>query len=67
MSAFVCNSCKKVVRDLLDRFEERIEYRRVSDHGRHAVLLKRHLCRECVTAEVDAARPPSPYTQSSLM
>lgn len=67
MSAFVCAACKTVVRDLYDRFEERIEYRRVSDQGRHAVLLKRHLCRTCVQAELDLARPPSGFTQDALM
>ena len=67
MATFVCAACKTVVRNLYDRFEERIEYRRVSDQGRHAVLLKRHLCRDCVSAEVDAARPPSSFTQTSLI
>lgn len=67
MSAFVCEACKTVVRDIYDRFEERVEYRRVRDQGRHAVLLKRHLCRACVQVEIDLARPPSPYTQDALM
>lgn len=67
MSAFVCASCKEVIRNLYDRFEERIEYRRVSDQGRHAVLLKRHLCRTCVDAEIAIARPPSGFTQDSLI
>lgn len=66
MSAFVCAGCRTVVRDLYDRFEERIEYRRVHDQGRHAVILKRHLCRACVTKEIEAERPSPSWEQPTL-
>lgn len=67
MSTFICAACKTVVRNPYDRMEERVEYRRVHDHGRHAVILKRHLCRECADAEVAVVRPPSGFTQDSLI
>lgn len=67
MSTFVCARCKEVIRNLYDRFEERTEYRRVSDQGRYAVLLKRHLCRTCVDAEIAIVRPPSGYSQDALL
>jgi DNA-directed RNA polymerase subunit N (RpoN/RPB10) len=67
MAAFVCASCLKVVRSLYDRFEERTEYRRVSDHGRHKVILNRHLCRKCVDTIVEELRPSGPsFTQGTL-
>jgi hypothetical protein len=39
-----------------DAFERRIEFRRMSDRGREAVVLDRLVCRSCMRAEVQERR-----------
>lgn len=57
MSAFVCARCKQPVRNPLDRFQRRIEFRGVRTKSRYRVLRDVDLCRRCVDAEVEEARP----------
>lgn len=67
MSPFVCHKCRQIVPSIYDQFERRIEFRRLSDQGRHRVLLTGRLCRDCVDAEVDGHRPPPDFEQQSLI
>jgi hypothetical protein len=39
-----------------DAFERRIEFRRMTDRGRAAVVLDRLVCRSCMRAEVQERR-----------
>jgi hypothetical protein len=39
-----------------DAFERRIEFRRLTDQGREAVVMDRIVCRACLNAEVEDRR-----------
>lgn len=68
MSAWVCESCCTVVRDIYDRFERRIEFRTLTKRqGRAAVLMTGRRCRKCMDAEVNTHRPPKDYGQQATM
>lgn len=49
-----------------DAFERRIEFRRLSDQGREAVILDRIACRGCMAVEVAERRPSDHLDTASL-
>ena len=50
-----------------DAVERRIEFRRLTDQGRQAVLLDRLVCRTCMRAEIAERRgTPRPSENASL-
>jgi len=58
--SFVCGSPYHVGDRLIasrsGAFERRIEFRRLSDQGREAVVMDRIVCRACMVAEVAERR-----------
>lgn len=67
-SAWVCDQCHQVIRDVYDRFERRIEFRTLTKRqGRAAVLMTGRRCRLCMNAEVDTHRPPKDYGEQGAM
>jgi hypothetical protein len=58
-----CWVCRVPVRDRHDQFEHRLEFRRMSDEGRHRVVKLELLCFDCAVAEVakleKRGRPPA--------
>ncbi len=67
-SAWVCDSCRTVIRDVYDRFERRIEFRTLTKRqGRAAVLMTGRRCRACMDQEVNTFRPPKDYGEQTTM
>ena len=50
----------------LDAFERRIEFRRLTDQGREAVVTDRIVCRACMRAEVTDRRGEAKDQTQSL-
>jgi hypothetical protein len=57
---FICGSPyhlgDQFIASRLDSFERRIEFRRLKDQGREAVVLDRVVCHACLVAEVTDRR-----------
>ena len=50
-----------------DAVERRIEFRRLSDQGRQAVLLDRLVCKTCMRAEIAERRGASHSSQNASL
>lgn len=54
--SFRCAECKRLVPNIHERLEERREFRRVSDQGRHRVEKVRDVCTTCYPKRAPADR-----------
>lgn len=58
--SFICEGegcTDRLVTDPAKRYEQRIEFRKVTDQSRYKVILVAHLCKDCVDRLVAVQRP----------